>query len=95
MGPRGPWAARIKKKCEAVRDGVGVLDLPGFSRFNLSGTAPRMAARPITGGLPKVGRMNLGYFADDRGRILTEMSLMRMARTLYPDHRRHRAMARL
>ena len=33
----GPWARRIKEECELVRDEVGVLDLPGFSRFSVSG----------------------------------------------------------
>ncbi|MDP5086960.1 MAG: FAD-dependent oxidoreductase [Yoonia sp.] len=76
----GPWAPRVKAECEAVRDGVGVLDLPGFSRFNLSGTGAADFLRGrITGGLPKIGRMNLAYFADTRGRILTEMSVMRHA----------------
>jgi dimethylglycine dehydrogenase len=61
-----------------VRDGVGVLDLPGFSRFNLSGDGAAEYLRGlITGALPKIGRMNLAYFADSRGRILTEMSVMR------------------
>jgi len=61
-----------------VRDGVGVLDLPGFSRFNLSGAGAADWLRGmITGGLPKVGRMNLGYFANHEGRIVTEMSIMR------------------
>ncbi|MEM1164336.1 MAG: aminomethyltransferase family protein, partial [Pseudomonadota bacterium] len=32
----------------------------------------------ITGALPKVGRIGLGYFSDDKGRIVTEMSLMRL-----------------
>ena len=74
----GPWAVRIKEEVEAVRDGVGVLDLPGFSRFNLSGAGAAEYLRGrITGGLPKVGRMNLAYFADSRGRILTEMSILR------------------
>jgi len=74
----GPWSPRVKAECEAVRDGVGVLDLPGFSRFNLSGTGAAEYLRgKIAGALPKVGRMNLGYFPDSRGRILTEMSLMR------------------
>ncbi|MCX7557990.1 FAD-dependent oxidoreductase [Sulfitobacter sp. F26204] len=74
----GPWAKRIKEECEAVRDGVGVLDLPGFSRFNLSGAgAAEWLRGMISGGLPKVGRMNLAYFPDSRGRILTEMSIMR------------------
>jgi len=75
---KGPWEARIKEECEAVKDHCGVLDLPGFSRFNLSGDgAADWLRRQITGGLPKVGRMNLGYFSDEKGRIVTEMSLMR------------------
>ena len=74
----GPWEPRIHEECATVRDGVGVLDLPGFSRFNLSGRgAAEMLRGLIAGALPKVGRMNLGYFPDQRGRILTEMSIMR------------------
>ena len=77
-GRSGPWQQRIKEECEAVRDGVGVLDLPGFSRFNLEGEGAAEFLRGlVTGGLPKVGRMNLVYFSDDRGRILTEMSCLR------------------
>ncbi|WP_322867221.1 FAD-dependent oxidoreductase [Aquicoccus sp. G2-2] len=74
----GPWEPRIREECEAVRDNVGVLDLPGFSRFNLSGDgAAEFLRSQIAGALPKVGRMNLMYFADPRGRILTEMSCLR------------------
>ncbi|WP_424943410.1 GcvT family protein [Aliiroseovarius crassostreae] len=77
-GRSGPWEQRIKEECEAVRDAVGVLDLPGFSRFNLEGDgAAEFLRGRITGALPKPGRMNLVYLADDRGRILTEMSCMR------------------
>ncbi|WP_424990898.1 GcvT family protein [Fluviibacterium sp. S390] len=76
----GPWEPRVREECEAVRDGVGVIDLCGFSRFSLSGAgaADRLRGR-ITGALPKVGRLNLIYFADDRGRIVTEMSCIRRA----------------
>ncbi|MCI2400205.1 FAD-dependent oxidoreductase [Aliiroseovarius subalbicans] len=74
----GPWQQRIKEECEAVRDGVGVLNLPGFSRFEVSGDGAAEALRGlVTGGLPKVGRMNLVYIANDQGRILTEMSCIR------------------
>ena len=74
----GPWAVCIKQEAENVRDNCGVLDLPGFSRFNLTGVGTAEYLRSlITGGLPKVGRMNLAYFADNRGRILTEMSVVR------------------
>jgi len=75
----GAWSHRVKEECEAVRDGCGVLDLPGFSRFMVKGAGAAEALRGrVTGGLPKVGRMNLLYFADDRGRILTEMSCIRL-----------------
>ncbi len=76
----GPWEARIREECEAVRDGVGVLDLPGFSRFELSGPgAAEWLIGRIAGALPKIGRLALAYFADDRGRIVTEMSVLRHA----------------
>ncbi len=76
----GPWFAAMKAECEAVRDAAGILDLPGFSRFRLTGAgAADWLARQITGRLPGVGRLGLGYFADDKGRIVTEMSICRLA----------------
>jgi dimethylglycine dehydrogenase len=72
----GPWEPRVREECEAVRDGVGVLDLPGFSRFHLSGRgAGEWLLGRIAGGLPKPGRISLAYFPDERGRIVTEMSV--------------------
>ncbi len=76
----GPWEQRVREECEAVRDHVGVLDLCGFSRFQLTGDGAATWLRSqITGALPKVGRVGLGYFADDQGRIVTEMSVTRLA----------------
>ena len=76
---QGPWAVRIKEECEAVRDHVGVLDLPGFSRFKVQGAgADEWLRGLVTGALPKVGRVGLVYFADSRGRIVTEMSVTRI-----------------
>ncbi len=77
-GRSGPWSARIQEECETVRDSCGVLDLPGFSRFMVSGKGAAEFLRGFcTGGLPKVGRMNLIYVSDSRGRILSEMSCVR------------------
>ena len=76
----GAWTQRVKEECEAVRDGCGVLDLPGFSRFKIAGPgADEWLRGQITGALPKIGRVGLVYFADSRGRILTEMSVTREA----------------
>ncbi len=75
----GPWEPRVRAECEAVRDTAGILDLPGFSRFLLHGTgAAEWLATQITGRVPKVGRLGLAYFADERGRVVTEMSMARM-----------------
>lgn len=76
----GPWAGAIAGECTAVRDGVGILDLPGFSRYRLKGPgAAEWLGRQITGRVPNVGRIGLCYFADDKGRIVTEMSASRLA----------------
>jgi len=75
----GPWHDRVREECHAVRDAAGILDLAGFSRFAVRGEAAvAWIESLITGSVPKVGRMGLGYFADDKGRIVTEMSLARI-----------------
>jgi dimethylglycine dehydrogenase len=35
--------------------------------------------RSMSGKLPRAGRLGLAYFPDDKGRIVTEMSVMRHA----------------
>ncbi len=75
---KGPWEPRIREECRTVSEAVGVLDLPGFSRFTLKGTgASTWLERQITGRLPTVGKMNLAYFANGKGRVVTEMSVLR------------------
>jgi len=73
----GPWLERVREECIAVRDHAGILDLPGFSRFKITGEgARRWLLRLTTGLIPKPGRIGLAYFADGRGRIVTEMSVI-------------------
>ena len=74
---KGPWFDAVRGECLAVRDAAGILDLPGFSRFRLKGAGARdWLDGMITGMVPKPGRLGLAYFADDKGRIITEMSVM-------------------
>jgi dimethylglycine dehydrogenase len=73
----GSWQKRVREECLAVRDAAGILDLPGFSRFRLKGPGARdWLSTLITGVVPKPGRIGLGYFSDNSGRIVTEMSIM-------------------
>ena len=73
----GPWEARIKEECEAVRDGCGILPITGFSRLSVEGEGARDWLDSLTASrLPSVGRVGLAYFGDSRGRIVTEMSVI-------------------
>ncbi len=80
----GPWYPRIREECLAVRDAAGILDLPGFSRFRLQGPGARdWLSTLITGAVPKPGRIGLAYFADEKGRVVTEMSVMAIAEDFF------------
>ena len=73
----GPWEQRIREECEAVRDNCGILAITGFSRYSVTGKGARDFVDSLTASrLPKPGRISLAYFPDNRGRILTEMSVM-------------------
>ena len=75
----GSWFERVREECLAVRDAAGLLDLPGFSRFHVRGRGAADWLRTlVTGELPRPGRVGLVYFADERGRIVTEMSVTRL-----------------
>jgi dimethylglycine dehydrogenase len=78
-----PYFAAVGAEVRAVRTAVGVLDLPGFTKFMVRG--PGAAAwldRLICTRLPRVGRIGLAYALDARGRLLSEFTLTRLA----PDH---------
>lgn len=77
---RGPWYDAVKRECIAVRDAAGILDLPGFSRYEINGAGARgWLSGLITGRVPSPGRIGLAYFADDRGRIATEVTIVALA----------------
>ncbi len=73
----GPWSERIREECEAVRDTCGILAISGFTRLKVTGPGARAYVDGLTASrLPNPGRIGLIYFADARGRIVTEMSAM-------------------
>jgi len=73
----GIWQRHIRKECLAVRDTAGILDLPGFSRFRVSGEGARAWLAWLSAShIPKPGRIGLAYFSDAKGRLITEMSIM-------------------
>lgn len=73
----GPWEARIREECLAVRDHCGMLPITGFTRLKLTGPGARDFVDSLTASrLPAEGRVGLAYFPDARGRCLTEMTVM-------------------
>ena len=73
----GPWEPRIREEALAVRDHCGVLPITGFTRLKVNGPGARDWIDSLTASrLPGPGRVGLAYFADSRGRCVTEMTVM-------------------
>lgn len=80
---RPAWHAAVKRECEAVHKRVAVLDLPGFTKFEVTGTgAAAWLDHMVAGVVPRPGRTALNYFCAPSGGIVTEMTLTGFA----PDH---------
>ncbi|MDY0885182.1 FAD-dependent oxidoreductase [Dongia soli] len=77
---RSNWHDSVAAECKAVRERVGILDLGGFSKLMLDG--PGAAAwldGMICGKLPKTGRITLSYMLNDKGGIVSEFTITRLA----------------
>ena len=60
--------AAVGAEVEAVRNAAGLLDLPGFTKFRVSGTgAAAWLDRLMCSRLPRVGRIGLTYALNERG----------------------------
>ncbi len=74
-----PWHAAVQAECETVRDGVGVMDHGGFTKFSVSGPrAAEFLSWVFCGALPAVGRVRLSYLLTPKGRIWSEATIARL-----------------
>jgi len=74
------WFDPVARECKAVMERVGVMDISGFTRFDVCGPASAgWLDRMITGRLPKVGKIGLGYFCNKQGGIVGEATITRLA----------------
>ena len=81
---RQPWFETVGAECRHVALHAGVLDLTGFSRFELTGAGAKdWLEGLVTGRLPKPGRIGLIYFASEKGKVLTEMTATCFAEDRY------------
>jgi len=73
---RPHWHRAVARECAAVANAVGVLDMPGFGRFEVSGSgAAAWLDHLIAGRLPRPGRTALSYLCSPRGGIVAEMTV--------------------
>jgi len=80
---RPHWQRAVERECAAVAQGVALLELPGFTRFEVSGAgAADWLDHLIAGELPREGRTTLAYACSARGGIVMEMTV-----TQLPDGR--------
>ncbi len=74
------WLGLVREEVAAVREGVGILDLPGFSKFEVSGSgAEAYLDRIVCSRLPRLGRASLAYALTPEGRVLSEFTITRLA----------------
>jgi len=77
---RTNWFEAVGQECKAVRERVAILDLPGFAKFEVSGTgAAQYLDRLVAGRLPRIGRIGLCYVCTERGGVQSEFTVTRWA----------------
>jgi dimethylglycine dehydrogenase len=73
---RPGWFNAVADECDAVMNHVALIDLSGFSRFEISGDgAGEWLDQMITGRVPATGRVGLSYMCNAVGGILIEVTI--------------------
>ncbi|MDH5177643.1 MAG: FAD-dependent oxidoreductase, partial [Gammaproteobacteria bacterium] len=81
---RPAWHTAVERECDAVQNRVAILDLPGFTKFEVTGPGARAwIDHMVTGVVPKPGRTALNYFLNERGGIVTEMTVTTLGAERY------------
>ncbi|MGI9493043.1 MAG: GcvT family protein, partial [Geminicoccaceae bacterium] len=74
------WFEIVGEECRAVRDGVGILDLPGFAKYMVEGSGAEAWLDGLTcSRLPRLGRISLAYMLNERGGVASEYTITRVA----------------
>ena len=76
----GVWFDAVGAECRHVQTHAGLLDLGGFSKYELTGPGAAIWLDTlIAGKLPRVSRVSLAYFCCKDGGLWSEMTLTRLA----------------
>ena len=78
---RTNWFDPVARECKAVREGIGILDLSSFAKYDITGPgAEAFLDRVTANGAPKrAGGITLTHILTDDGMIEAEMTVTRLA----------------
>ena len=77
------WHGVVAQEVRAVREAVGVLDLPGFTKYELQGEGASAYLDQLScSRLPAQGRVSLAYALTPAGKLWSEFTITRLG----PDH---------
>jgi len=67
----------VAEECKQVRNGVGIIDITGFSRYEVTGpNAERWLDRLLAAKLPQAGRIKLAPMLGEDGRLKGDLTVM-------------------
>ena len=73
------WTEAVQHEVHAVRAAVGLMDLPGFTKFMIEGPgAEAFLDRLVCSRLPRLQRISLVYALNSDGRLVSEFTLTRL-----------------
>ncbi len=80
-----PTREVVGKEIDSIVKGVGMMEVSGFNRYRIEGPgAGKFLDRMICGALPKTdGKVNLCYLLTEKGNVLTEATITRLAEDHY------------
>jgi dimethylglycine dehydrogenase len=74
------WMGNVAAEVRAVRNAVGIMDLPGFTKFMIEGPgAAGYLDRLLCSRLPRLHRVTLAYALNTQGGIVSEFTLTRLS----------------
>ncbi len=69
----------VAVECAAVRNGVGLIEISNFAKYEVTGpNAEAFLSRVLAGRLPKVGKIALNPMLNDRGKLIGDFTLARL-----------------
>jgi len=73
------WHGAVAEEVRAVRERVGILDLPGFTKYELKGPGSSKHLDYLScSKLPSQGRVSLAYALTDDGKLWSEFTITRL-----------------